>query len=315
MASTLAPPPAAGSTPIRATLACAIYRGGDRSRAPDRRPASSSLGPRRPALSDRGDHRRHRLRPQHHRNRLCRGPLDVSRRRPEAFRPVGEVEFANGAAAMSASGGYGPAAMCAGIVGHVDLLRGDGAKPVLEAEIDAGNGRFRGIRHSSAWDADPEIAHMYATRPKGLLLDATFRKGFARLAPLGLTFDAWLFHPQIARSHRSGPRLSRTNESSSIIAAARSGSAALPASARKHLQPGRPRSRKSPNAPTSWSSSAGWRCGCSAMIFTNARSRRRRNRRPRHGVPISKPASRPSAPTAACSKATFRRTRASAAIR
>ena len=29
---------------------------------------------------------------------------------PEAFRPVGEVEFANGAAAMSASGGYGPAA-------------------------------------------------------------------------------------------------------------------------------------------------------------------------------------------------------------
>src|ERR1700759_558775 len=28
---------------------------------------------------------------------------------PEAFRPVGEVEFANGVAAMSASGGYGPA--------------------------------------------------------------------------------------------------------------------------------------------------------------------------------------------------------------
>src|SRR5882672_10352533 len=32
---------------------------------------------------------------------------------PEAFRPVGEVEFANGVAAMSASGGYGPAAICA----------------------------------------------------------------------------------------------------------------------------------------------------------------------------------------------------------
>src|SRR4051794_26221277 len=28
---------------------------------------------------------------------------------PEAFRPVGEVEFANGVAAMSASGGYGKA--------------------------------------------------------------------------------------------------------------------------------------------------------------------------------------------------------------
>src|SRR6266446_5708282 len=90
---------------------------------------------------------------------------------PEALRPVGEVEFANGAAAMSASGGYGPAAICAGIVGHANLLLGEGARPVLEAEIAAGNGRFRGIRHSSAWDADPNVAHMYATRPKGLLLD------------------------------------------------------------------------------------------------------------------------------------------------
>ena len=57
---------------------------------------------------------------------------------PEAFRPVGEVEFANGVAAMSASGGYGPAAICAGIVGHANLLLGDGARAVLEAEIAAG---------------------------------------------------------------------------------------------------------------------------------------------------------------------------------
>jgi predicted TIM-barrel fold metal-dependent hydrolase len=117
---------------------------------------------------------------------------------PEAFRPVGEVEFANGVAAMAASGGYGPALICAGIVSHVNLLLGDGAKPVLEAEIIAGQGRFRGIRHSSAYDADPDIAHMYATRPQGLLLDSTFRKGFACLAPLDLSFDAWLFHPQLS---------------------------------------------------------------------------------------------------------------------
>jgi predicted TIM-barrel fold metal-dependent hydrolase len=118
-------------------------------------------------------------------------------RGPEALQPVGEVEFVNGAAAMSASGGYGPAAICAGIVGHVNLLLGDGARGVLEAEIAAGGGRFRGIRHSSAWDADAEIAGLYASRPKGLLLDPTFRKGFAALAPLNLSFDAWLFHPQI----------------------------------------------------------------------------------------------------------------------
>ena len=32
---------------------------------------------------------------------------------------------------------------------------------------------------------------------RGLLADPQFRKGFACLGPLGLTFDAWLFHPQI----------------------------------------------------------------------------------------------------------------------
>ncbi|MFX6202016.1 hypothetical protein ABTF50_21685, partial [Acinetobacter baumannii] len=52
---------------------------------------------------------------------------------PEAFRPVGEVEFANGVAAMAASGGYGRAAICAGIVSHVNLLIGDQARAVLEA--------------------------------------------------------------------------------------------------------------------------------------------------------------------------------------
>ena len=116
---------------------------------------------------------------------------------PEEMRVVNEVAFANGAAAMSASGGYGPAAICAGIVGHANLLLGDRVKPVLEAEIATGQGRFRGIRHSSAWDGEAAVASMYATRPKGLLLDATYRKGFACLAPLGLTFDAWLFHPQL----------------------------------------------------------------------------------------------------------------------
>src|SRR5262245_59189804 len=99
----------------------------------------------------------------------------------EALRPVGEVEFASSVAAMSASGAYGKARICAGIVGHANLLLGEGARAVLEAEIAAGNSRFRGIRHSSAWDADSNVAGMYAARPKGLLLDPSFRKGFACL--------------------------------------------------------------------------------------------------------------------------------------
>jgi len=114
---------------------------------------------------------------------------------PEAFRPVGETEFVNGVAAMSASGAYGPTQVCAGIIGHADLLRGAQAQEVLEAHIVAGGGRFRGIRHSTATDASLPGAAMMP--PAGLMAEPDFRAGFARLAPLDLSFDAWLYHPQI----------------------------------------------------------------------------------------------------------------------
>jgi L-fuconolactonase len=70
---------------------------------------------------------------------------------PAEMKPVGEVEFVNGTAAMTASGQYGKSRLCAGIVGHADLRLGDGVARVLEAEITAGDGRFRGIRHSVVW--------------------------------------------------------------------------------------------------------------------------------------------------------------------
>src|ERR1700733_10890471 len=57
---------------------------------------------------------------------------------PEAMRPVGEVEFVSGIAAMSASGGYGPIKVAQGIVGHADLALGDRVEPLLEALIRAG---------------------------------------------------------------------------------------------------------------------------------------------------------------------------------
>ena len=116
---------------------------------------------------------------------------------PVDFRPVGETEFVNGVAAMSASGTYGEMRACAGIVGKADLLLGDAVKPVLEAHIKAGGGRFRGIRNSASFSADPEVLGPLNRVAEGLYLDATFRKGFAHLAPMGLTFDAWLLEPQL----------------------------------------------------------------------------------------------------------------------
>ena len=117
---------------------------------------------------------------------------------PDDMRPVGEIEFANGVAAMSASGGYGTARVCAGIVGHADLALGGRVAGVLEAMIAAGGGRFRGIRFIAASDPDQGQWGGTAGRPQGLLLDPRVREGFARLAPLGLSFDAWLYHPQLA---------------------------------------------------------------------------------------------------------------------
>ena len=115
---------------------------------------------------------------------------------PPARRSIGETEFVNGVAAMSASGGYGATRACAGIVGNVDLRQGDAARELLEAHVAAGGGRFKGIRNGSAWHPDG-IRATSANPPPGLLRDADFRRGFAQLAPLGLSFDAWLLHTQL----------------------------------------------------------------------------------------------------------------------
>src|SRR5919202_4859143 len=62
---------------------------------------------------------------------------------PEERRPLGETEFVNGAAAMSASGQYGPVRACAGIIGMVDLTLGDQVTPLLQAHLALAGPRFK----------------------------------------------------------------------------------------------------------------------------------------------------------------------------
>ena len=114
---------------------------------------------------------------------------------PAALRPVGETEFVNGVAAMSASGGYGDGRMCASIVGFVDLTLPE-AGAALDAHM-AASPRFRGIRHASGWDASEDVRNSHTNPTEGLLGDAAFRSGFAELGKRGLTFDAWMYHSQI----------------------------------------------------------------------------------------------------------------------
>jgi len=165
---------------------------------------------------------------------------------PEEMRPVGEVEFVQGLAAASASGLYGPGRAAAAIVGHANLNLGERVAPVLDALQAASPNRFRGIRHSVTWDPHPEVENAAAHKWAGQLSSPDFRAGARELARRGLSFDAWLFFPQLPEladfaravpdltiilNHiggllREGPYANRDKE---VLAAWRSGIAAAAA--------------------------------------------------------------------------------------
>jgi len=116
---------------------------------------------------------------------------------PEHMRVIGETEFVNGIAAMSASGLYGSCRIAAGIVGRADLKLGAAVGEVLDAHIRAGGGRFRGIRHQANWDASAEVGNGRGDPQQHEYLDPRFREGFAALAPRELSFEAWCYHAQL----------------------------------------------------------------------------------------------------------------------
>jgi len=115
---------------------------------------------------------------------------------PGPLRPVGETEFVDGIAAMSATRRDGPTRVAAGIVSFADLTLGEHVGDVLDAH-QAASPRFRGIRHAAGWDASDAVRNSHTNPPPRLLADARFRRGFAELARRALTFDAWCYHPQI----------------------------------------------------------------------------------------------------------------------
>lgn len=127
---------------------------------------------------------------------------------PEEMRPVGESEFANGVAAMAASGTYGPVQVGAGIVGFVDLPLGDRVRPVLEAHARAA--RFRGVRHITGFHSDPALLNPDLLLRPHLLLDPGFRAGLAVVRDMGLSFETTLIHhqlPELVDAARAFPDL------------------------------------------------------------------------------------------------------------
>ena len=114
---------------------------------------------------------------------------------PEAMRCVGEMEFVAGIAAMSDAGAFGSTGVCRAAVGNVDLTLGAAVEPVLEALTTASGGRLRGVRASVCWD-ESETLHRAAPRA-GMLGEPAVRAGIGALDRRGLSFDCWLYHPQI----------------------------------------------------------------------------------------------------------------------
>ena len=158
---------------------------------------------------------------------------------PAEMRPVGETEFVAGQAAMSASGVYGPTRWRPASSGFADLTLGDRVEPVASASPRrrralprrapfGGVGRERRHRQQRGGDA-PRIYRR-----------ADFRAGLARLTALGLSLDAWVFHPQLADVVDLARALPR-RRSCSATWAARSATAPMPASATTCSRAGRRR--------------------------------------------------------------------------
>ena len=110
------------------------------------------------------------------------------------LKPIGETEFLENVATQISGDPACRTQIAAAIVGFADLSLGDGVAPVLESHAAASPSRFRGIRHSTTWDASGALRN---EAKAGLLSDSEFRKGFAWLEKLGVSFDAWVYHPQL----------------------------------------------------------------------------------------------------------------------
>ena len=109
---------------------------------------------------------------------------------PEALRPVGEVETV-----LDWTRGFEHFPV--GIVAMADLQLGDSVRPVLEAIVQAGQGRVKGIRNTTAWHADPGVRSNPNPPPEGLMRTDAFLEGARAVAAQGLSLDIWAYQTQL----------------------------------------------------------------------------------------------------------------------
>jgi len=114
---------------------------------------------------------------------------------------VGEVEFANGIAAMAASGVYGKCRVAAGIIGHANMTLGTQIGELLDRCMEIAPNRFKGVRHVTLdYPDDRPFKFIMTYRPPaGLLETKGFPLALAELGKRKLTFDAAIYDPSLPR--------------------------------------------------------------------------------------------------------------------
>jgi L-fuconolactonase len=117
---------------------------------------------------------------------------------PELLRPVGET-------IAIVREGEAESRIANGIVGYADLLAGARVEQTLAAHVQAGNGRFRGIRFSLSKDPHPEIRVHHRT-PDDVFESAALHAGLRVLQGMDLSFDAWAFFHQLPAVTRLAKR-------------------------------------------------------------------------------------------------------------
>lgn len=114
--------------------------------------------------------------------------------RAEHLWPVGETEFVRREVDAVIELGGPP---IGAIVGHADMMLGEAVEEVLTAHVEAGGGLFRGIRHATSWDASDEIGEGHSRPFPEMMRSPELHAGVRTLATMGLSFDAWMLHPQL----------------------------------------------------------------------------------------------------------------------
>jgi L-fuconolactonase len=110
--------------------------------------------------------------------------------------PVAETEKIAAIAAAAQERGLWTD-ISAGIIAYADLTLGERLDAVLDAHEVAADKRLKGIRHSVSRDRHFPDGIAFRAASEGLLADPLYRKGLARLAARGLSYDAMLYHAQI----------------------------------------------------------------------------------------------------------------------